>query len=89
MMQNCGMKRITQRVLRNQSAAVMDAVERGESFRIARSGTEVAGLRPLRADAFTSTAELVRRLARLPAGNLDQLRTEADEFFGDDRIEAE
>ncbi|MGH3910811.1 MAG: type II toxin-antitoxin system Phd/YefM family antitoxin, partial [Pseudonocardiaceae bacterium] len=40
------MKTITQREFRNNSAAVMDAVEAGETYHITRNGTEVAELRP-------------------------------------------
>jgi len=36
------MKTITQREFRNNSAAVMDAVEAGETYHITRNGTEVA-----------------------------------------------
>ena len=41
------MKSITQREFRNNSAAVMDAVEAGETYHITRNGAEVAELRPL------------------------------------------
>ena len=41
------MKTITQREFRNNSAAVMDGVEAGETYHITRNGTEVAELRPL------------------------------------------
>lgn len=78
------MRRISQRELRNQNAAVMDEVERGETFRITRRGVEVAELRPLPVDTFVATIELRRRLARFPAGDLAQMRREADQFFGDD-----
>ncbi|MER5625262.1 type II toxin-antitoxin system Phd/YefM family antitoxin [Streptosporangium sp. NPDC002544] len=41
------MKTITQREFRNNSAAVMDAVEAGETYQITRDGIAVAELRPL------------------------------------------
>jgi prevent-host-death family protein len=41
------MKLISQREFRNNSAAVMDAVEAGETYRITRNSQEVAELRPL------------------------------------------
>ena len=44
------MKAITQREFRNNSAAVMDAVEAGDTYHITRNGTEVAELRPLAGD---------------------------------------
>jgi prevent-host-death family protein len=40
-------KIISQRELRNGSAAVMDAVEAGETFHVTRNGVEIAELRPL------------------------------------------
>lgn len=42
------MKTITQREFCNSSAAVMDAVEAGETYHITRNGAEAAELRPLR-----------------------------------------
>jgi len=50
-------KIISQRELRNSFAAVMDAVEAGETFHVTRNGVEIA-----------------------------ELRREADEFFGEDRL---
>ncbi|MFD5827787.1 type II toxin-antitoxin system Phd/YefM family antitoxin [Lentzea sp. NPDC060358] len=41
------MKVISQREFRNHSAAVMDAVEAGETYHVTRNGVEVAELRPL------------------------------------------
>ena len=80
------MKTITQREFRNQSAAVMDAVEAGETYHITRNGIDVAELRPLARRKF-SAAELVARHARLPHVDYAQLRQEADEFFGSqDRV---
>ena len=55
-------KTIAQRELRNQSAAIMDAVEAGESFVVTRNGHPVAELRPIspaRAK-FVSKAEFAR-----------------------------
>ncbi|MGH9163004.1 MAG: type II toxin-antitoxin system Phd/YefM family antitoxin [Vicinamibacteraceae bacterium] len=78
------MKTISQRELRNGSAAVMDAVEAGETFRVTRNGVEVAELRPLPAEVFTPVTELKRALAGLPAGGYLEMRAEADEFFRDD-----
>lgn len=80
------MRNLTQRELRNASAAVMDAVERGETFRITRHGTVVAELRPVEAHSFTTVAKAKEAFARLPAGGLDALRADADAVFGEDRI---
>ena len=81
------MQTITQRELRNGSAAVMDAVELGETFRITRHGVAVAELRPLPKDGFTPVAALKQAVAGLPADDYEALRAEADAVFGDDRID--
>jgi prevent-host-death family protein len=81
------MKVITQREFRNQSAAVMDAVEAGETYHITRNGTEVAELRPLTKRRRLTAAELVARHRRLPRVDAARLRREADEIFGgEDRV---
>ncbi|CAG7652139.1 type II toxin-antitoxin system Phd/YefM family antitoxin [Actinacidiphila bryophytorum] len=80
------MKTITQREFRNNSAAVMDAVEAGETYHITRNGTEVAELRPVPRRRRLSAEELVERHRRLPRVDYARMRQEADEFFGaDDR----
>lgn len=75
-------KIITQREFRNNSAAVMDAVEAGETYHITRNGTEVAELRPLARRRRLSAEELVARHRRLPRVDHARMRSEADEFFG-------
>lgn len=76
------MKTITQREFRNNSAAVMDAVEAGEIYRITRNGREVAELRPLGRKRRMSAEELVARHRRLPRVDFARMRQDADEFFG-------
>lgn len=80
------MKVITQREFRNNSAAVMDAVEAGETYHVTRNGIAVAELRPLSRKRRLTAEELVARRRRLPRVDAAQLRREADEFLGDDRI---
>lgn len=81
------METITQREFRNNSAAVMDAVEAGETYHITRSGVEVAELRPLARKRRLSAAELVERHRRLPRVDYARMRDDADEFFGtEDRV---
>ncbi|MGH3873118.1 MAG: type II toxin-antitoxin system Phd/YefM family antitoxin [Pseudonocardiaceae bacterium] len=78
---------ITQREFRNNSAAVMDAVEAGETYHITRNGTEVAELRPLTRRRRLSAEELVARHSRLPRVDHARMRTESEEFFGtQDRV---
>ncbi|WP_370969549.1 type II toxin-antitoxin system Phd/YefM family antitoxin [Amycolatopsis sp. cg9] len=77
---------ISQREFRNNSAAIMDAVEAGETYHVTRNGVEIAELRPLsRRQRFTA-AELVERHKRLPRVDAAELRRDADGSFGDDRI---
>ncbi|MEZ0069999.1 prevent-host-death family protein [Streptacidiphilus sp. MAP12-20] len=81
------MKTITQREFRNNSAAVMDAVEAGETYYITRNGTEVAELRPIHRRRRLSAEELVARHRKLPRVDYALMRQEADELFGtEDRV---
>jgi prevent-host-death family protein len=78
---------ISQRELRNNSAAVMDAVEAGQTYLITRNGVDVAELRPVSKRRRLSARELIERHRRLIAVDYEQMRAEADEFFGgEDRI---
>jgi prevent-host-death family protein len=76
------MKIITQREFRNNSAAVMNAVEAGETYHITRNGSEVAELRPLGRRRRLSAEELVTRHRGLPSVGYQRMRQEADEYFG-------
>ncbi|MFJ6212799.1 type II toxin-antitoxin system Phd/YefM family antitoxin [Streptomyces sp. NPDC092296] len=76
------MKTIGQREFRNHAAAVMAAVEAGESYRITRNGAEVAELRPVNRRRSLSAEQLAARHRRLPQVDHALLRQEADEFFG-------
>lgn len=78
---------ISQAELRNGSAAVMDALEAGEEFIITRNGVPVGELRPIRVHRELSAVELVELFASLPTGSTsEQIRAEADEVFGEDRV---
>ncbi|WP_063049349.1 type II toxin-antitoxin system Phd/YefM family antitoxin [Nocardia arthritidis] len=81
------MKVITQREFRNNSAAVMNAVEAGETFRVTRNGVEVAEVRPVGRKRRRTAEELVERHRKLPHVDYARMRQEADEFFGtEDRV---
>ncbi len=80
------MKDISQRELRNSSAAVMNAVERGESFRITRHDSVLADLRPAVGGGFVGCAMLKASFAFLAAGGFESLRADADAVFGGDRV---
>jgi len=78
------MRKVSQRDLRKESAAIMDAVAAGETVVVTRRGVPFAELRPLPAGAEVSRDDLYRRLGRMPAGDHGAQRAEADAFFGDD-----
>jgi len=78
------MRTITQRELRNESAAVMDAVENGETITITRNGRPVAELRPITRRREPSLDEIQQQFATLPRMSYAGLRADIDEFFGDD-----
>jgi len=81
------MKVISQREFRNNSAAVMDAVEAGETYHVTRNGVEIAELRPLGRRRRLTADELVERHRKLPRVDRARMRNEADEFFGtEDRV---
>ena len=81
------MKIISQRDFRNHSAAVMDAVEAGETYHVTRNGIEVAEVRPLPRRRPLSAEQLVERHRRLPRVDVGAMRSEADEHFRtEDRI---
>ncbi len=82
------MKVISQREFRNNSAAVMDAVEAGEVYHVTRNGVEIAEVRPVTRRRRLTAEELVERHRRLPRVYRDRMRDEADEFFGtEDRVD--
>jgi prevent-host-death family protein len=81
-------KVINQREFRNNSAAIMDAVEAGETYHVTRNGVEIAELRPVARRRRLTAEELVARHRALPRVDHDSMRAEADEFFGsEDRID--
>lgn len=76
---------ITQREFRNQSAAVMDAVEAGETVLVTRNGTPVAEVRPVpRKPVFVNTEEMQRIFALSPSPDYALMRADIDAFYGDD-----
>jgi prevent-host-death family protein len=82
------MKVITQREFRNNSAAIMDAVEAGETYHVTRNGVTVAELRPVSRKRRLTAEELVERYRGLPRVDYAEMRKEADEFFGtEDRVD--
>ncbi|AHH94974.1 hypothetical protein GCM10010174_57590 [Kutzneria viridogrisea] len=70
---------ITQRELRNDSAAILRAVEGGESFVLTRNGTPIAEVRPIRRRSFVPRAELKRVFSTVPRIDFAQFRADLDE----------
>lgn len=73
-----GEREITQRELRNDSGAIMRAVERGESFTISRNGTPIGRLIPLRRRIFVPREEVLAAFATAPVLDGDQFRRDLD-----------
>jgi prevent-host-death family protein len=71
------MDSVTVRELRNDGAAVLDRVLRGEAVIVTRDGTEVAELRPLRRHSPSAT-DLIARRRRLPQVDPMALRRDID-----------
>ncbi|MEO7259694.1 MAG: type II toxin-antitoxin system prevent-host-death family antitoxin [Jatrophihabitantaceae bacterium] len=71
------MKTVTVRELRNDGAAVLDRVARGEELIVTRDGAEVAELRPRRRPG-PAPADLIERRRHLPKVDPDLLRRDID-----------
>ncbi len=71
-------REITQRELRNESGAIMRAVERGESFTISRNGTPIGRLIPLRRRVFVPREEVVAAFATAPVLDAEKFRSDLD-----------
>jgi prevent-host-death family protein len=69
---------VTQRELRNQSAAVLREVEAGRTIIVSRNGTPVAELRPIRPRRFVPRATLEEAMARAPRVDADRFRADLD-----------
>lgn len=77
---------ITQRELRNQSAAVLREVEAGRTLIVSRNGTPVAELRPIRPRRFVPRATLAEAAPRAPRVDADRFRADLDVVI-DQRID--
>lgn len=69
---------ITQRELRNDSAAVLRDVEGGQIITVTRNGTPVAELRPIPPRRFVSRAAIAEAARRAPRVDLARLRADID-----------
>ena len=76
---------ISQRELRNRSAAIMDALQAGQRFTLTRDGHPVGELLPLvEPREGVPTGQLLAAMANLPRVDHRALRADIDLFFGDD-----
>ncbi len=77
---------ITQRELRNESAAVLREVEAGRTFVVSRNGTPVAELRPIQPRRFVPRAAIADAGGRAPRVDARQFRADLDAVI-DQRID--
>lgn len=69
---------ITQRELRNDSAAVLRQVQAGQTMVITRNGTPVAELRPVGRRRFMPRATIADAARHAPRVELTRFRTDLD-----------
>lgn len=75
-------REISQRELRNDSGAILRAVEAGEDFVVTRNGTALAELRPLRRRRrFVSQAEILAAARVLAPIEAAAFRSDVDEVL--------
>lgn len=69
---------IHQRELRNESGAVLRAVQAGETFVVTRNGVPVAELRPLARPEFVPRARVATAALRAPRIDARRFRADLD-----------
>jgi len=79
-------REISQRELRNDSGAILRAVESGEDFVVTRNGTALAELRPLRRRRFVARAEILAAARQLAPMDAAAFRSDVDEIL-DQRLD--
>jgi prevent-host-death family protein len=72
---------ITQRELRNQSAAVLRDVQAGQTIIVSRNGVPVAELRPIQPRRFVSRAVIAEAAMRAPRIDAGRFRADLDEVI--------
>lgn len=71
-------REISQRELENQSAEIMRALDRGESFVATRDGVPVGELTPIRRRRFVNAEVAVARFAGAPTIDRQRFRADVD-----------
>jgi antitoxin (DNA-binding transcriptional repressor) of toxin-antitoxin stability system len=69
---------ITQRELRNDSGAIMRALDRGESFVVTRNGNPVGELHPIRHKRFVAADLVTAVFSGAPGIDFRRLRDDLD-----------
>jgi prevent-host-death family protein len=69
---------VTQRQLRNDSAAVLRDVQAGETITVMRNGTPIAELRPIPPRRFVPRSTIAQAARRAPRVSYDRLRADLD-----------
>ena len=69
---------ITQRELRNQSAAVLREVEAGRTIVVTRNGTPIGELRPIQRHRFVPRAAIADAAASAPRIDATRFRADLD-----------
>jgi len=69
---------ITQRELRNDSAAVLREVQGGQTLVVTRNGTPIAEIRPLPPRRFVPRAVIADAASRAPRVDYTRLRADLD-----------
>ena len=77
-------REITQRELRNDSGAVMRALDLGESFVVTRNGVAVGELVPLRRRRFVAAGAALAAFAHAPRIDAGRWRREVDALVDQD-----
>lgn len=86
-------REITQRELRNESGAIIRAIDSGESFVVTRNGVPVAEMTPVRRRKSTSRAAIVKAFKNAPSIDAKRFfarhrrhsRLRSDDFVNDVR----
>jgi prevent-host-death family protein len=71
-------REITQRELRNESGAIMRALDRGEDFVVTRNGVPVGQLLPLRRRSFVPAEVVTAVFSGAPHVDADRFRADVD-----------
>ena len=77
-------RRITQRQLRNESGAVMRALDAGESFLVTRNGVAVGELTPVRRQRHVSRDAALAAFAHAAPVDAERFRADVDRLADQD-----